>query len=83
MNACSDINEILAAFFDSLPWPVLMVDAEGVVTFVNQELHATRGRSAGGQHLSVMFPDWFAALSGKVPWLTPQQIGRASCRERV
>ena len=73
MNAFSDPNEMLMAFFDGLPWPVLMVDEQGVITFVNQELRAGRGGVAGGQHLAAAFPDCFAALSGEVPWLTPQE----------
>ena len=74
MNAFSDVTEILMAFFDGLPWPVLMLDERGVVTFGNQELRAMRGDSAGGQHLSAVFPACFAALQGDVPWLTPQEI---------
>ena len=72
MNAFSDINEILLAFFDSLPWPVLVVDEQGVITFVNQELRATHGASASGHLLSAAFPACFASLHGEVPWLTPQ-----------
>ncbi len=73
MNAFSDINEILLAFFDSLPWPVLVVDERGVITFVNQELRATGGPPPDGRHLSTAFPDCFASLHGEVPWLTPQE----------
>ena len=73
MNACSDTNEILTAFFDSLPWPVLVVDEQGVVTFVNQELRAAGGAVAGNQHFATAFPDYFASLHGEVPWLMPQE----------
>ena len=76
MNVFSDINEILIAFFDTLPWPVLMVDERGVVTFVNQEIRRA-GRSmdtADDARLVTMFPEYFAALRGDVPWLTPQEV---------
>ncbi len=75
MNAFSDINEILVAFLEALPWPALLVDERGAVTFVNQEIRRS-GRSldaAADARLATMFPEYFAVLRGEVPWLTPQE----------
>ena len=72
MNACSDADQVLLALFDSLPWPALIVDEQGVITTLNQELRAARGSSVVGQHLAAAFPDCLSALKGEVPWLTPQ-----------
>ncbi len=74
MNGFSDIQEILTAFFDSLPWPVVMLDEGGAVTFINREMrHSGVAPDApGGASLVAMFPQYHAALRGEVPWLTPQ-----------
>ena len=75
MNAFSDVHEILIAFFDGLPWPVMTVDERGVVTFVNQEIRRSGHtlEATPDARLAAMFPEHFAALRGDVPWLTPQQ----------
>ncbi len=74
MNAFSDIHEILTAFFDALPWPVMMVDEQGSVTFINQEMRraGVTANAPASVPLARMFPYYYAALHGEVPWLTPQ-----------
>jgi two-component system NtrC family sensor kinase len=74
MNTFTDTLAILTAFFDTLPWRVLMVDERGRVTFVNQAM-----RSAGiapdpatGTPLDGLCPEYRAALQGKPPWLAAQ-----------
>lgn len=73
MNAFSDINDILTGFFDTLPWLVLMGNEQGYVTFVNREMRGMRSNAAivGDTRLPSMFSDYFAALDGALPWLTP------------
>ena len=76
MNAFSDIGDIVTAVLDGLPWPALLVNEQGQVTFVNRELN-NRGCVPGilaCPHLSELFPDCYAALRGEPPWLTPQEV---------
>lgn len=76
MNAISDIGDILTAVLDGLPWPALLVNEQGEVTFINNELNV-RGGAAGviaRTRLSDLFPEYYAALQGEPPWLTPQDV---------
>jgi two-component system NtrC family sensor kinase len=75
MNALSDIGDILTAVLDGLPWPALLVNEQGEVTFINQELN-NRGGAPGvaRPRLSELFPEYYAALRGEQPWLTPQDV---------
>ena len=43
MNTFTDVQGILTAFFEGLPWPVLMIDERGRVTFVNQQMRRADG----------------------------------------
>src|SRR5258706_4679752 len=74
MNTFTDVQGILTAFFEGLPWPVLMIDERGRVTFVNQQMRRADGerRPPDGMSLEQRHPDYFAALRGDVPWLTEQ-----------
>lgn len=74
MNAFSDIGEILTSFLDSLPWPALLVNDQGEVTFINKELRQ-RKRIQGviaDTRLEQLFPDYYGALQGTQPWLATQ-----------
>ncbi|MEK6594639.1 MAG: ATP-binding protein [Pseudomonadota bacterium] len=74
MNPFSDISEILTSFLDSLPWPALLVNEQGEVTFINKELRQ-RKRVRGiiaDIRLAQLFPDYYDALQGAQPWLTSQ-----------
>lgn len=82
MNAFPDIGEILTSFFDDLPWPALLVNERGHVTFVNKEAK-NRGRMPNviaDTHLSELFPDYYAALRGDDPWLVTQDVEVTSPR---
>lgn len=74
MNAFSDIGEILISFLDRLPWPALLVNEQGQVTFINRKLRQ-RGRIQGviaDTSLVHLFPEYHGALGGEKPWLTTQ-----------
>jgi signal transduction histidine kinase len=74
MNTFTDVQAILTAFFEGLPWPVLMIDERGRVTFVNHSMRQVEASPSPevGTLLEKRFPDYFAALRGEVPWLTEQ-----------
>jgi two-component system NtrC family sensor kinase len=76
VNAFSDIGEILASFIDDLPWPALLVDDRGHVTFVNKEmtLRCRVPAAVCGEPLSVLFPEYLRMLRGNPPWLTSQDV---------
>ncbi|MBX9811760.1 MAG: hypothetical protein K2Y16_09140 [Burkholderiales bacterium] len=89
MNAFSDIGEILTSFLDGLPWPALLVNESGQVTFINREMKS-RGRVPSviaDTRLSELFPEYYAALCGEQPWLTPQDADaiqpRSGVHERI
>lgn len=74
MNAFSDIGEILTSFLDSLPWPALLANEQGEVTFINKELRRCK-RIQGiitDTRLQQLFPDYYGALQGAQPWLASQ-----------
>jgi signal transduction histidine kinase len=90
MNAFSDIGEILFSFLDALPWPALLVDERGSVTFVNKEMETRCPVHPPGstvRRLSELFPHYCAALRGDPPWLTMQDVdvtnARTGTHERV
>ncbi len=76
MNALSDIGDILTGFLDGLPWPALLVNEQGEVTFINKELNNRRDAPGviARPRLSELFPEYYAALRGEQPWLTPQDV---------
>lgn len=89
MNALSDIGDILTSFLDGLPWPALLVNEQGQVTFINKEMN-NRGCAPGvvaGTRLSDLFPDYYAVLQGEQPWLTSQDVdvirAQSGIHERV
>lgn len=75
MNTFTDVQAILAAFFEGLPWPALMVDERGCVIFANppmRQLESADKPAADNLPLAQRFPAYFSALRGEVPWLTEQ-----------
>lgn len=74
MNTFTDLHAILTAFFDTLPWPALIVDEQGRVTFINREMRRARAMPeiTAATQFATLFPEYSAALSGDVPWLTEQ-----------
>jgi two-component system, NtrC family, sensor kinase len=58
-----------------LPWPALLLDRSGVITFINEAL-GSRGfapEAVLSRHLREAFPHYFEALGGDPPWLTAQE----------
>jgi signal transduction histidine kinase len=85
MNAFSDTGEILTSFLDGLPWPALLVDETGRVTFINREMksrYSPPDLNTASQ-LSELFPEHCAALRGHQPWLTAQHIDIVNSRSGV
>lgn len=88
MSTFSDIDNLVASLLDGLPWPAILVNEAGQVTFINREM---KGRSRlpeiiAGTHLSELYPQYHAALGGEPPWLTPQDAEvsiNAGLMERV
>lgn len=80
MNNFTEPQAILNACFDGLPWPALMVDGRGYVTFVNEAMRHARATPAAatGAPLADLFPEYYAALAGDAPWLTTQTV--TACR---
>lgn len=76
MNAFSDIGDILTSILDGLPWPALLVNESGRVTFINGEMKSRRSVPDGfvDIRLSELFPEYYAALNGNEPWLTAQDV---------
>jgi two-component system, NtrC family, sensor kinase len=74
MNTFTDLHAMLTAFFDNLPWPALLVDERGHVTYVNRLMRAADGSpdSPVGTALASSYPEYFSALRGDNPWLTAQ-----------
>lgn len=74
MNSFTDTHGILTAFFDALPWPVLMLDEGGRVTFLNREMRRANRTPdpAADSTFAALFPEYFSALRGDTPWLTEQ-----------
>lgn len=68
-------GDLLSQVIDSLPWLVIMLDEEGRVTSVNSEVslrHEIGEQSLGKATLEELFPEYYLALNGNVPWLTSQ-----------
>ena len=68
--------ETLLAFAESIPWPVIVVDESGNVCHLNTPMRAHNGKPVPGdpRMLSVLFPEYFAALRGEPSWLTQQEV---------
>ncbi len=62
------------AFVDGLPWPAILIDEAGEVVHVNAPMKNASVEQAviGARHLRQAFADYYAALIGDAPWLTPQ-----------
>jgi two-component system NtrC family sensor kinase len=68
------LKQVLIPFADAVPWPAIIVDDAGTVLHLNPPMQQ-RGVSLDGvaeRAFGAMFPDYLAALTGEVPWLTPQ-----------
>jgi two-component system, NtrC family, sensor kinase len=69
------LGSALLPFFDSLPWPVIVLDDGGRVLSMNRAMRARRGTGEVAPYgtLQELFPEYHAALKGVAPWLTPQE----------
>lgn len=81
MKPSPDMQALLAAFFEGLPWPAALLDDRGDVVFVNRPMRVAESAPAlpAGTPMALRFPEYFAALHGDVPWLTEQSV----CVNRV
>jgi signal transduction histidine kinase len=75
IDTIGSLGEVLPRFLDDLPWAAIMLDDEGRVIYVNREMSV---RLVGDQrppqgYLREIFPEYYSALRGEVPWLTPQE----------
>ena len=70
MNAFTDLHAMLTAFFANLPWPVLLMDERGRITYANPALCEVDGAAVTpvGLELASCYPEYFAALRGEAPW---------------
>ena len=77
MNTYTDMQAVVTAFFEDLPWAAAMLDDNGRVVYVNRHMRATESSpdTPAGTPVAVRFPEYFAALRGEVPWLTAQTVG--------
>src|SRR5829696_7217680 len=82
MNAFTDLHAMLTAFFANLPWPVLLMDERGRITYANPALCEVDGAAVTpvGLELASCYPEYFAALRGEAPWRTSQSasVSRSS-----
>ena len=67
-------DDVAMALVSSLPWPAMLIDAEGHVTFQNHLAKAIQESpvDVGRATLASLYPERYRALSGDPPWLTPQ-----------
>jgi len=75
VNLAAAYGDIFLPFLESLPWPVIVVDEGGRVVYASKQLLAGRAAVETPPHpaLSELFPEYYSALQGEVPWLTPQE----------
>ncbi len=76
MNAINKTDLEFIQFFEFFPWPVILVDEEGYVTFrsLGAGTRAATLTAEPNQLLSTAFPEYFSLLKGEPPWLTSQEI---------
>ena len=75
-SAVVSLDDGLVHVFDSLPWPVIMLDEEGQVIYVTKEVGLTNridDQILGKASLEELFPEYYSVLRGEIPWLTPQE----------
>lgn len=74
-----DVGTALAAmpvpFVDCLPWPAILLDGNGLVIHLNKVMSLRENGSVATdrQSLQTLFPEYFSALKGEVPWLSDQE----------
>ncbi len=76
MNAIPDLGDLLASLIDGVPWPALLVDDPGNITFANAALLRDKGAAGAivGRSLAQAFPGVAARLRGNPPWLETQDV---------
>lgn len=75
------LKQVLIPFADAVPWPVIVVADSGAVLYVNEALRDAAPSADGSpRSLEQLFPEYFEALQGEVPWLTPQNVAVARHR---
>ena len=84
-NDLADLDEVFAHIFSATPWPILMLGEDGTVLGASDEsgtgsdvdasisVASTSDTSMTDAPLRERAQHYLALLSGKVPWLTPQE----------
>lgn len=74
-DAGAALAEALVPFVDRLPWPAILLDGNGLVIHLNKvmSLRDQGAIATGRPSLQTLFPEYFLALKGAVPWLDDQQ----------
>jgi len=75
-NDAVAFGELFRPFLESLPWPFIFVDEQGLVVHASQTLARGRPgvRSPLSRPMSEAFPEFFAALRGEPRWLSDQNV---------
>jgi signal transduction histidine kinase len=63
-----DSNDLLLAFLNVLPWPVILMDDTGRVLALNSQASNGDVRPIIQRRLKDLFPEYYDALGGDVPW---------------
>ena len=73
-HASIAFDPAVVSLIDALPWPVILIEENGNVSHVNTSMKKARAETVSphGRHLRNVFPEYCSALSGEIPWLTPQ-----------
>lgn len=68
-------EELLFSFTEGLPWPVIVIRADGQVARITGAIVGRQGVSEFKGHGSFesSFPEYFSALRGRICWLVPQE----------
>jgi len=75
-DAAAALADLFLPFLESLPWPVITVDEDGRVVHASGRLprRLAAAKAPTLPALSELFPEYYRALQGEVPWLTPQEV---------
>ena len=74
ISAIPSCGDMIQPYLDGLPFPVIVLDEEGRVIYLNKECpRSVDAGPAGRGDLQELFPEYFSALRGEPPWLTPQE----------
>jgi two-component system, NtrC family, sensor kinase len=76
ISPVTSLDDVIVPFLESFPWPVIMLDEGGRVIFATKGLGLTirnDGQASDCGSLEQLFPEYYLALKGEIPWLTAQE----------